>query len=463
MHPFSPRHFSELVGPTRVNEDSAFSIAPILAESLYQLTRLPHKYAYAYTALGSAPHLDAFESCAEFSSLCGSDGVDLDSESLAITKCLFELHERVWSPRVPEQDTIRGTYRDLGRQAEDPRGFALLSPSEIELSDWRYVRYHDDLPLQWTRCHRVGNDGRPFDSALVPSVFVYPGFGLRRPEQRIVPMASPGLAAGTDYVGCLLRGIYELVERDAMAIRWLARLEPPIVGYQSIEQDAGLRSAVDEVHGDGFTVEFRDLTLDLPFPVSLAVISNERRSEPLCVSMGLACSSSPSEALRKSFSEALLMMQNNYCFEDGGAPQLRTDVAIGDLVADHERHQSLQEFMGSQEHSSMFCPRDDSATTGIAPMEELEQSLRVLESHGLGLLFCDLTPPRREGRSNVCLTRALIPGLQPMTYEDDCWRLRNSRVFVMPQKMGRRDAPLGAEDLRLEVNPFAWHARTEHG
>src|ERR1700719_4361428 len=80
--------------------DPVLTVSRFLATSLLHIARVPHKYALCHTASGSATHLRTFKGNSELRSVVQADGIDLSSASLSMTRCLFELLERVWSPSV---------------------------------------------------------------------------------------------------------------------------------------------------------------------------------------------------------------------------------------------------------------------------------------------------------------------------------------------------------------------------
>src|SRR5262245_36641508 len=138
--------------------DPVVSVSRFLATSLLHIARVPHKYALCHTASGTAPHLRTFKNHPELGPLARGDGIDLASAGLSMTRCLFELLERVWSPNVNVADLPYKSRSDLADAALDPRRFALLSDEEYEGAK-RHVRYSDDLKLHWTECRRLSAIG----------------------------------------------------------------------------------------------------------------------------------------------------------------------------------------------------------------------------------------------------------------------------------------------------------------
>jgi ribosomal protein S12 methylthiotransferase accessory factor len=418
--------------------DPVLTVSRFLATSLLHIARVPHKYALCHTASGSGPHLRTFKDHAELGPLVRADGIDLSSASMSMTRCLFELLERVWSPSVNIANLIYKSRAELADAALEPRRFALLSDDEYA-STKDYVRYSDDLRLHWTECRRLSSTGM-LEPALVPSVFVHPGFGLRCPEERFVPMLSTGIAAGTRYDEALLRGLCEVVERDAFSIAWLRNSAPPRVPAKASCLGPSARSVVD-------------LTLDIGIPVAMAAITDKRKGEVPQSVLGLGCSPWHTQALEKALAEALQQMTNRYEFPGGTHVVRKSAEGAASAADDTVRRQALAGFLGSGDVSSRFdVPVNEPDPARIPEM--LLGSLGEIEKRGLSAFFCDLTPPEIGEGDRFCLVRALVPGLQPHLYESDCWRLASSRLHERPEKLGLKLA--GETRINKVVNPLAW-------
>jgi ribosomal protein S12 methylthiotransferase accessory factor len=431
--------------------DPVVSVSRFLATSLLHVARVPHKYALSHTASGTAPHLRTFRNHPELGPLARGDGIDLASASLSMTRCLFELLERVWSPNVNVARLPYKSRSDLADEALDPRRFALLSDEEYEATK-RHIRYTDDLKLHWTECWRLAATGM-LEPALVPAVLVYPGFGIRCPEERFVPMLSTGIAAGTRYDEALLRGLCEVVERDAFAITWLRHGAPPRVPTKASCLGPGARSVVDDLEADRFEVSLFDLTLDIAIPVAMAAITDRRKDELPQTVLGLGCSPWPTQALEKALAEALQQMTNRYEFPGGTDVVSKAVERALPAAEESARSQALAAFLGSGAMSSRFDGPAREPDPARTP-EMLIASLAEIERHGFSAHFCDLTPPELGDGDRFCLVRVLVPGLQPHLYESDCWRLASGRLHEPPEKLGL--TPRGEPGINRVVNPLIW-------
>jgi ribosomal protein S12 methylthiotransferase accessory factor len=446
MQPHAPRIacLSDAFSNPPFFGEPVLAVARLLATSLLHVARVPHKYALCHTASGSSAHQRT-------GPLVRADGVDLASASASLTRCLFELLERTWSPDVNVAGLTYKRRGELDDIALDPRRFVLLSEDEHGGTK-NYVRYSDDRKFHWAECWRLSCANRKFEPALVPAVFVYPGFAARCPEERIAPMLSTGIAAGTRYDEALLRGLCEVVERDAFSIAWLCGSSPPRVPVRPSCLGSSAFSVIDDLEADRFEVRLFDLTLDIDIPVAMAAITDQRKGQSPQTTLGLGCSPWPTQALEKALAEALQQMTNRYDFP-GGIDVTTRPVASTISPPQQAAHRdALARLLGGRAVSQRFDVPAAEPNPARTP-EMLTKCLKQIDERGFSAFFCDLTPAAAEGH-RFCLVRTLVPGLQPHLYEPDCWRLAGERLYQAAEFLGR--SLNGEADVNKVLNPLAW-------
>jgi ribosomal protein S12 methylthiotransferase accessory factor len=381
------------------------------------------------------------------------DGFDPCDPALAARRSVFEMLERVWSAFVPHERLRAAPHAELGSRALDPRSFALLSADERAATHGRFVPYRSDLKLDWIAAQRIGDSGALTD-VLLPALFVFPGFGVRHPAQRFVPMLSTGLAAASRYDDALLGGICEVVERDAFAVAWLLRLPPPRIELSSRMMPPAATETVEKLRADGFTVDFFDLTRDIELPVALAAIQSRESDDDGAVALGLGCHPRPVEALSKALREVMLFLTHFYDFPGGTGLARKATAPRGP----NGRMEALSFFLNCGDVSARRWeegPEDD-PLSGQMPLLLL-RAIDSVTKAGHDILMCDLTPTVADEDRGFVLLRALIPGLQPHLYEPDCWRLASPRLTAVAEQLGWKPEKLTPAKVQREPNPFAWH------
>ncbi|MBP2471854.1 ribosomal protein S12 methylthiotransferase accessory factor [Crossiella equi] len=132
-----------------------------------------------------------------------SQGKGATAEQAAISAAMESVE--VWHAEHLPDGGITGTARELGDRVGYPLSALRLAPRSV---------VHEDLPLDWTPANRL-TDGAP---ALVPTQ------ALRLDSTVTGEWAPPafevtsnGLASGPSRAAAVLHGLYEVIERDAMA------------------------------------------------------------------------------------------------------------------------------------------------------------------------------------------------------------------------------------------------------
>jgi ribosomal protein S12 methylthiotransferase accessory factor len=434
----------DFLSKLRLFEKPVIDISQALTSCVLQIARIPHKYAFLYRASGARPHLDFFRGHPELGPIAWADGTDLSSTTLALTRCLFELVERVWSPHVNIAELPYKSRKELAGRGLDPLRLTLLSDEEYRRKSV-FMPFHEDLRLHWARCFRLEESGA-LDEWLIPAIFIYPGFGIRCPHERLVPMISTGIAAGARYEDAIFRGLCEVIERDAFAINWIRSAAPPQIPVASATLNDPVRRAIDDLDSDRFRVRLYDLTLDVGIPVAMAAI--DRFDGKVVPILGFGSSPLASLAVEKAMCEALQLMANHFKFP-GGVDIIRSDKTKASTEA---QISALTRFLGSDERSTRF--RDEAPDPTGAPIGDLLlQCLRALTMLGLEAYFCDLTPTEFEDLQ-FALVRVVVPGLQPLTFEPDLFRSRSERLYAPSGALGLN----GPAATRIETipNPRAW-------
>lgn len=314
-----------------------------------------------------------------------------DASSAAIAEAL----ER-YCAHMARYEVRRGAQ--LSEPSLDAAEFSLFSEEQRCAPGFPFPR----VPRGEARYARVYSlaDNRPL---WVPEELV--GLGSRS-EAPALPSTSSGLAAARDASAALLRGLEELLERDALTVTWLAGLGGRELALPEVE--------LEQVRARGGEVVALELTQAWnPHPV--VVVMGQLPARGLRrYSMGAACRRSRAEALDKAFLEWLqgVSFAGHWLRENPGArldrpEDVRTFDQHGAYYTLHpERWPDLP--LWTQRRAA--SPSPPSAPTEAPPAQALCELQRALAAAGVRLLYRDLTLPdvRDVGLSVV---RVLSPDL----------------------------------------------------
>lgn len=218
---------------------------------------------------------------------------------------------------------------------------------------------------------------------------------------------SSGLASGNDRTEAVLHGLYEVVERDAVAL-WHAggpaRRRETRVDLASVD-DPACRDLLNRFERAGIAVGVWDATSDVALPVFVAEIV-ERDPDPcrvLCVSGGQGCHRSRGVALSRALTEAA---QSRLTVISGARDDLDRST--------YERLRAPQHIQATLAAiEQVDAPKRSFATAPDGFSENLEEDLQVvmaaLRAVGMNqIVVVDLSRPEL----GLPVVRVVVPGLE---------------------------------------------------
>ena len=156
------------------------------------------------------------------------------------------------------------------------------------------------MPVHWSRAWNLTRN-KP---SLIPMAYSY--YGFFKDARQIAVADSNGTAAGLNLAFCFQNGLYELIQRDAVAIWHYNMLNKPGVDVASWN-DAYLNQLIGIHHKLGRHIEVLDIKTDLPLFVFAAVSIDDSSQS---VIQGFGAHHEPDIALRKALEESCQMLPN---------------------------------------------------------------------------------------------------------------------------------------------------------
>jgi ribosomal protein S12 methylthiotransferase accessory factor len=291
--------------------------------------------------------------------------------------------------------------------------FAQFSPAQQAQAGYPWPRVHSGL---MGRAYALDDD----TPAWVPQEML--GLGPKQGEAFLASV-STGLAAQTNAVSALWSGLFEVLERDALAVTWLNALVPP-----ELEPPAEAQQQVQARHGK---LRAFDLTQSWnPFPV-IAVAGTMPRNGRLRHAFGVACRATAAQAFDKAWRE---WMQG---------------IVFADYLA--ERHPPLEVPTTFEQHAVYYSQhpeqwdkvplwathRPAKALSTLAPhpslgLQDLPAGTRLrraagwLRERGVRLYYRDLTTCD-VAQAGLHVVRVLSPDMSQI-HGDDRWPYLGGRV-----------------------------------
>lgn len=216
-------------------------------------------------------------------------GLSLDA---AKASALMEAAE-TWHAERIDLPLRRAPLADLGDHT--------TLPAEA-LADMAIDRFDPHRALLWVLGWNVASEQK----AWVPLELVSTDYTLPQPDGSYVfPATTNGLASGNTVVEALCHALYEVIERDAVALWRLggeAARHRTGIAADSIDSPH-CRDLLDRYDNAGVTVGLWDVTSDIGVPTYCCIVV-DREGEAVEPELGTGCHPDPEVALLRAMTEA---------------------------------------------------------------------------------------------------------------------------------------------------------------
>lgn len=335
---------------------------------------------------------------------------------IALAATIGEAVERYCMLFYDKSTMVLASHDEVANVAASPDALRLYSQEQVagRPPESRLTYFTAASKINWV----WGTSLTHHRLCLVPAGLVYLGYAYGDDEAFVGRNASSGLAAGLTIEEAILTGLYELIERDAVTIRWLQ----DVPGTRVAIDDPELQQFMDErFHAEHPAVDLRivDTSLDVDVPCMFAIMQRPAEFGPaLCV--GSAARLDPKQAIVKSLREA-----------GQALPYFRFLLA---QLADWEPRADFTDLTSFDHHCVMYLKRPEIARDAMArwvagaqprPLSaiarratgtvlgDVQKCVAALQRVGIEVIVVEITTPdvRELGMRVV---RVLAPGLMPL-------------------------------------------------
>ena len=373
----------------------------------------------------------------------GGAGADLDPE-LAWIRAVMEGAERYACLASTPEQFITATGHELGREALDLDSIGRCSAREYADPKCTMRPADKAQPIRWVKGYSL-IDRKP---RLVPAIMTHLGLQPTAGE-RFWDMISTGIAAHFDLTTALVSAICESIERDAIAISWLARLPLPRIDVGE-PPPAALAPNLGRLRQSLLQHHLFDATTDMGVPTAYAVQLLDGHPH-LSQYVNCATEFSAAGACAKTIREGAPARP---VFEDG----YRFPDQVDDFVELHDG----AAYMGRPEQRSAFdfllntpnrrALADMEVDVGADPASRLRFLLAKLREKGMDAVAVDLTTDELR-ELGVWVIRVVIPGLMPMSPNYRARYLDHPRLYSYPEQAGY--GRLHEDQINQLPQPFA--------
>lgn len=295
------------------------------------------------------------------------------------------------------------------------RQYARPSQSRYAEADWVPTRWEPNISIAWTPAWSLSADA----PRLLPLAHCY----YEVPDSAGAAYCrgdSNGCASGNCLEEAILHGLFEVVERDAVAIWWYNRVRRPEVDVASLGHPE-LVAELARYPKLGWKSWVLDLTHDLSLPVTVAVAQDPDSGR---IYFGFGCHVSPFLAVQRSLTELAQVFDP---LDLRPRPWSRREVGESDFVRPDPTGQP----------TNLHClPEQAPGKANLCDM--IGYCVERLRSQGLELIVADKTRPDVE----LSIAQVVVPGLRHI------WpRFGPGRLYDVPCALGWQDAPLDESEL----------------
>jgi len=356
----------------------------------------------------------------------GGAGADVAAAN-AWVKAVVEGAERYSCMVHDDDDFIFATRDDLGDDAMDLSAVPRLSEREYADPACPFKPPDPRKPIRWTRAWSM-LDRR---EVLIPAVMTHLYLDARPGEEFWQPI-STGVAAHTSLGKALVAAICESIERDAIALTWLCRLQLPMIDIDD-PPPAVLTPALDRLRRSKVRQFFFDATTDLGIPTVYSVQlvdGHDKLAQFVGCATDFDAAAACAKTIRESTTSRTVFLgsyeppENVADFTslyDGAARMGRPDAREAfRFLLDSPRRRALSEVQ-------VNAPSDDK--------ERIRMLLQRLAALQMDAFAVDLTTDEVRD-AGLWVVRVVIPQLVPMSSVHRARYLGHRRIYEYPEKAG---------------------------
>lgn len=369
-------------------------------------------------------------------------GLALHDFEEARLKALAEAAER-YSAGDFNDPVIWSSYRELESDALDPQRIPRCSERELSTPGCPLNAFDPAAPLRWAR----GLDFSTRKQLWIPAVMAY--YRLRGPlpsSERFWYRISTGYAVHSDPAEAMVRGICEVIERDAIAVSWLQKIPLPVVDGQWLSEETKQLISWGRRHYIEYLIF--DATTDIGVPTALCLGVAKYASH---FSQAVSCATG--RTIRSAAEKAML----DACFMrwgDRGTGDLPESFRDFKALTDGERYMAAPSRLAAFDFlikDAQKRPSPERLTLPESPGAMLAWLVGTLSRKGMSVIGVDRTTYELAAAGLIAVN-VIVPELQPMSLWPLAQYRAHHRLYSAPVLMGYRSHP--EEELSTWPIPF---------
>lgn len=409
----------EILGEEYLGLANIFSDKFGIVNAMLERHELDKYNLFMYQCL-SANTMDLFDISREVSS--GGLGVN-ESKNVAMTSCLAEALERYCMSYIPKSDIIINTKKDMDSNHIFEE-FSLYSDEQYK--DNTIFLNPNKEKIEWVKIYNIKDNNYMF----WPASLVYLPYDFNK---TVAETTSTGMAAGFTIEECIKSGLLELIERDALMINFMQRLNPPEIDIKTI---SGLNEELIKKISKEYSIKIYKLYSDINVPTYLSIIYKKEKNK---YHYGIgACANIDSDyAINKSLKECLF----TYFYSLNIMDVKQTNPNKIKTLYEHFLY-----YQGDNFEKLLFESKKENYKKEQISFDDVINSL---EKNGINVYYKDLTTEDIK-ETGIKVVKVIAPSLIDLNKSHIYPRLGAKRFFSVPNKLGLKHR----ETLTEMPHPF---------
>ncbi len=367
-----------------------------LAKRLSQIIKLDDEiksYSYLFEFNRNAPFFEK-NYVPGLEARINSSGLSCDSEKEAIIRCVSEFIERFslffFDPNILKYSN----YKDLSHA--------------VNPSVYKDITGITDRKINWIEGIELHNGQKIW----IPAQLIY--INSAKEDINLSVRISTGAASYTNKTRSILKGIYEIIERDAFMTTYLTRSIVPRIDIETIKNN-NIQSIYEQTQRYNLEICLFDITNDINIPSYLCILIDRTGIGPAIV-VGAKSSINPIEAVEGSLEEAIMarswirgwMMKRS--LKKIEIRKINNKLQRAQLWANIQMIQEFEYILNQKKVPFK-------ATSGGKIIKELEKVVTLLNKKGFNIYYKNITHEIFRN-SGFTVTKSIIPGMQPLYLDE---------------------------------------------
>jgi len=350
----------------------------------------------------------------------GTGGLSLSSAHNALLRCVGEAIERLSLFCYKKDSIIFSKQKDLDGKT-------------IVISNYTNTPSYQNRTFGWIKGKNLTKNNQSY----IPAQLVYLSYSSRK-EPNLGSRISTGAASGFTHESVLLRGVYEVIERDTVMTTYLNTIGIPRIDNNTVKNKEFER-IVNMLERYNLELFLYDITNDLGIPTFLSLIVDRTGLGP-SVCVGPKTSLNRLSAITGSIEEALmarpfvrqkiLETQNNIFDIEDEDIQTKEDRLLYWASPDKLPHLG---FLLNQPKVPFH-----NTLSKLSIKDELNTVISKLSKKGFEIFYKDITLDFLK-KYDVIVYKVLIPGLQPLYINEKQKEYRVNRLHDVAKYFGKKD------------------------